>query len=244
MSIKSFKELDLQCQARVGEDNGKFGINSIYLPNPVLFTQSPTYCFIGMEPSLSGNTPEAFQGLVNRGFQNFLCSEGDFTLHYCAFHFLCFGSFDYHITDISKGAMNTGIANDFRKERWADWLTILQQELMFLNASRLIAIGSVSKKFMETNGFSLACSITHYSQNNSGYFSRCYENLQESLPANLHRTLKEFADNLLDSLNYPKALKAEILSNIFNKELTPWKQGRFLNYRDTFSVIANSNAAK
>jgi hypothetical protein len=44
---------------------------------------------------------------------------------------------------------------------------------------------------------------------------------------------------MLDDQNYNAQLKIEILSRLFNNELSIWKKGLFLKYMDEFSVTRN-----
>jgi hypothetical protein len=234
--IQPFVAFRRLCEDRVNQDNSDFGINSFYLPNPI-FTHAPEWCLVAMEPSLGGMSPEDFQNQVNRGFLNFLWSEGDFILHYCAFAFLCKEAFRYHITDISKGAMNTAVANSQRVERYDNWLVILQQELTLLDNPRLIAIGSRASDFLRKRNFPLSFSIMHYSQNNNARFRDYYRQHPNTSIANaIHVKLRDFAAGLLNTLNYDSGLEHSILSRLFNAELSEWKKGLFLSYMDSFSA--------
>ncbi len=223
------------CEDRVGRDNIDFGITSFFLPNP-FFTNTPTWCLVAMEPSLGGMSPETFQAQLDRGFLNFLWSEGDFILHYCAFTFLCRQAFDYHITDISKGAMNTAVANSQRAERYENWLVLLKHELKLLDNPTLVAIGSRANDFLRKKNFVVDRSVMHYSQNNSARFRDYYLNHPDnSVATTVHSTLKDFSAGLLDSLNYSSDLRDSILSRLFNAELSVWKKGLFLSYMDSFT---------
>ena len=51
--------------------------------------------------------------MINEGFRNFLWSIEDFLFHYSIYHYL---SPNYYITDISKVAVKTKIANETRKK--------------------------------------------------------------------------------------------------------------------------------
>jgi hypothetical protein len=224
------------CEYRVRQDNQVFGITSFYLPNP-FFTNAPKWCLVAMEPSLGGMTPEKFQSELNRGFLNFLWSEGDFILHYCAFTFLCSQSFDYHITDISKGAMKTAVANSRRSERYDNWLALLKHELRLLNNPRLIAIGSRADAFLRKKNFVVDRSIMHYSQNNSVRFRDYYlQHPNNSVADAVHTKLRDFSAGLLDLVIDNSGLKDSILSRLFNVELSVWKKGLFLSYMDAFST--------
>ena len=226
-------------KTQVESDNQQFGIHSIYLPNP-LFTATPKYCLVAMEPSLGGMKPEVFQNWVNQGFMNFLLSEGDFILHYCTYTFLCNNSFSYQISDISKGAMNTDLANRQRKERYSNWLEILKEELELFDNPKLISVGSKAKEFLHKEGFQSQACVIHYSQNNCGRFGKYYEqHSQKFLTENIHIELKEFTEKILDAANYDDEMKNSILNKVFNKELSDWKKGMILHYIDKFSIENN-----
>ncbi|MGH9941059.1 MAG: hypothetical protein ACRD9R_01725, partial [Pyrinomonadaceae bacterium] len=134
--IQSFDELQKLFKARVELDNAQFGIKSLYLPNPI-FTPTQKYCLIAMEPSWVD------QDRISRGFKNFVGGEGDSILQDCAYTFLCHDSFDYHITDISKGAVRTEEAKVKRNIRRANWLSLLKQELEFFGNPSVITIGRI-----------------------------------------------------------------------------------------------------
>jgi hypothetical protein len=222
-------------QSQVERDNIQFDIQSVYIPNPI-FTVTPKYCLIAMEPSMGRITPKEFQAQVNQGFKNFLYSEMDFILHYCAYTFLCDKSFAYQITDISKGAMKTKIASIQRKMRYANWLEILKQELEFFGNPRLATIGYSAKYFVGNKGLKEQFSLTHFSPQNSRIFRLYYErHSKKSLVDDIHVVLKEFATNILGAQNYGAELKTRILGRLFKNELSVWKRGLFLNYMDQFS---------
>lgn len=119
VTANSFNDLADVFKAQVAHDNKTFGIESIYLPNPRLTPDDPNYCLVAMEPSLAGMTASAFRDWVNRGYLNFVYYETDLILHYCAYNYLCDKHFKYHVTDISKGAMNTRLAVQHRNRRYA-----------------------------------------------------------------------------------------------------------------------------
>lgn len=238
-SINSQFDLHNLFSDQVNKDNLQFKINSIHLPNPI-YTLSPKYCLVAMEPLLSGKTPELFQSWINKSFKNFLYSHGDFILHYCAYTFLCHESFDYHITDISKGAMNTTLANKQRKDRYSNWLNILNYEFEFFGNPLLIGVGRTATEFLSKAGFQTEFSVMHYSQNNCARFNNYYQNHPKQYPThNLHIKLKNFAMQLLEKADYKKEMRDFTLNKIFNKELSNWEKGMFLNYMDKFSSTAN-----
>lgn len=229
--------LDNLFRERVNEDNAQFNLDSIFIPNFV-HTLKPKYCLVAMEPSLAGKTPEEFQGWINRGFHNFIYSEGDFILQYCAYKYLCNESFDYHITDISKGAMNTKIAGRQRNIRYSAWLKVFRHEIEFFGTPDLIGVGRAASEFLHKNELKTVLSVMHYSQNNCVRFRDYYlQHSMQRMPANIHLQIKDFAENLLNQIITDKKLKEFILSRIFRNEFSDWKKGLFLHYRNVFPSI-------
>jgi len=240
-SIQSLNDFHKLCEKQTLADNLQFGINSIYLPNPI-FTPTPKYCLVAMEPSLGGMAVEIFQNLINQGFKNFLYSQGDFILHYCAYNFLCNGSFDYLISDLSKGAMKTNLANSERNTRYENWQNIFRQELGFFGNPYLISVGRTVENFLISKGFKVETYVMHYSGQNSIRFTSYYNQHSEKfLTDNLHIKLKEFAARTFQMLEYPPELQTQILGRLFNKELAPSRKGMFLYYMDKFSETAAAN---
>ena len=127
-------DLSPKFQQRVLQDVKDFGIDSVYIPNPI-FTEKPLFALIGMESATGGKGVKEVAKNVNEGFKNFLTSEQDFILHYCAYTYLCKGQFQYLITDISKGAMLTKLASKYRHRRYQAWCPLLKEELSFQQAA-------------------------------------------------------------------------------------------------------------
>ena len=233
-SIQSLDDLHRLCENQVARDNIQFGLEpaSLYLPNPI-FTLTPKYCLIAMEPSL------VEKALVDQGYKNFVGCGGNGILQYCAYTFLCHESFDYQITDISKGTMKTDIADNWRNIRYTNWLSILKQELEFFGNPSLVAIGSKAKNFLTKKDFELCCSLMHYSQRNNKQFRDYYEqHTKKYLADGIHIRLKEFVTKMMEKLNYTSEMKAFVLTGQLNDELPIWKRGMFLYYMDEFSKIA------
>jgi hypothetical protein len=195
-----------------------------------------------MEPSWGRRTLEEFQALVNRGFKNFVGSDGDSILQYCAYTFLCHESFTYQITDISKGAMKTTVASVQRKIRYANWLSNLKRELEFFGNPQLIAIGSTANNFLNKTSLKVRLCLTHFSQQNSRIFRKYYEQHPNKFLADgIHIALKDFVARMMAELNYDPEMRTFILKGLFNNELSIWKRGMFLSYMDQFSAMAAAN---
>lgn len=237
MPFRSIEEYHHACQAQVAIDAGN-GVHSIYLPNTV-FTEKPKYCLITAEPSLSGMPPAAFQGLIDRGFTNFLFSRGDFVLQYCAYKFLCGENFDFIVTDLSKGAMTVNNAGVRRDTRYNAWLAILQQELMFYGNPRKIAVGRVVETFLDNNRLEAELYTRHYSGNNNADFKNFYDQHPEDqhLANDLDERLRDFIEELFSKINYPDDLRHETLNRIFRNPLPISSKGMSLEYRHEFLAL-------
>jgi|ERR1044072_835813 hypothetical protein len=233
--MSNFDELFLD---QVRRDNAQFGIESVYLPNPV-FTSAPDYCFIAMEPSLGRMSLDVFTERRKQGFLNFLLSEEDFILQYCAHKFLCNGAFRYAITDISKGAIKVSMATRDRRSRYENWKPLLRMEIEVLGHPKLIAIGGAAREFLKRESFGCEFEIRHFSLQNNSKFSKDYEDSLEKIEAeNIEVKLREFANILLEANGYGKDLKNWVLGKVFTKKLSTWKKGLFLNYKKSFSEFA------
>ena len=129
--------------------------NSVFLPN--IPPKGPVdFVFVGMEPSYdkyAKNRDDA-ERQISSGYRNFMYSLEDFILHYCIRHYLCNDGSQYYITDLSKGAMKTKIANKERRKRYQDWYPLLQKELSLVakNTAKIIAIGQCVKQFLDDQG--------------------------------------------------------------------------------------------
>jgi len=78
----------------------------VFLPNPE--PEGPVnYVLICMEPSLGrwARSREEAAAKVKKGFRNFLPSDETSILHFSIRRYLCGPSERYHITDLSKGAV-------------------------------------------------------------------------------------------------------------------------------------------
>ncbi len=103
--------------------------NSEYIPNPYL-SHSPKYFLIGEEPGpgMHSTTVKYEQPI------EYISSFKNIIMHYCAYHYLCEESFDYHFTDISKQFKKSKDAN---KKGGRDdnelWYPLLEKEVKILS---------------------------------------------------------------------------------------------------------------
>ena len=153
----------------------------VYLPNRI--PDDPVdYVLIGAEPSGTWDSQEAVAS-IERGFKNFHGSWGDFILHYSIREFLLEHGQTYYLTDLSKGAMPTILAEYGRSDRYARWFPLLKKELEMAAKpdATVIAIGKSTAKFLNKrilNGHK-GHSIVHYSQQAAGSWKRVAESNEE-----------------------------------------------------------------
>ncbi len=243
--MKKLKDLENDFYRMVIEESIKDEIQSFYMPNPPICT-TPEFCLIGMEPSLKWmekekrllKNPSKFPEELRFERMNFLFSEEDFILHYCAFHYLCKGEYKYYVTDISKGAMLTKNAGKQRTDRYRRWLPLLEEELEILGNPMKISIGKAPADFLQKNNVAVHSSIMHYSKRNSVRYNPVYRAFEpkESL-TNIHRELREFSINLLEHLQFPSEFLSKKVNRIFQDGLSDWKKGIYLHYKNIFTEI-------
>jgi len=147
-----YKELENRFKQQVELDRIRYP-DSVFLPN-IPPHDKVDFVFIGMEPSYNKwakNIADA-EEQISSGYRNFMYSLEDFILHYCIRRYLCHDGSTYYITDLSKGAMNTKIADIEREERYQNWYPLLQDELSIVakESRKLFAIGTRVKQFLES----------------------------------------------------------------------------------------------
>ncbi len=230
-------DLSPKFQQRVLQDVKDFGIDSVYIPNPI-FTEKPLFALIGMESATGGKGVKEVAKNVNEGFKNFLTSEQDFILHYCAYTYLCKGQFQYLITDISKGAMLTKLASKYRHRRYQAWCPLLKEELSaFSRPPIAIAIGIGTRHQLNKLGFPVEHYVRHYSSQLSGYYNtRAPEDWQADT---VHISLKDFARKLLGlkDVGYTDDMQKRKLDKVFTRHLSRWKHGLLAEYTKVFKDI-------
>jgi hypothetical protein len=230
-----FHELESLFIRQVKKDAKKFSDDCTYLRNPKISSR-PAFCLVAMEPSLIKWTVEEMEDATSKGFINFLDSEEDFIVHYCAYRYLCNSSFAYHITDISKGAMHTAVARRNRAARYKEWLPLLDQELDLLGRPKVIALGIGTNKFLQEHKLSnLSGAVLHYSGRNGARFLVALHSAPEGKePDALEEKLREFTKKLMVHCGYDTSRINDHLQKRFHRPLTDWKKGLFLTYRKRF----------
>jgi hypothetical protein len=156
----AYQDLERRMNARSEADG------HVYVPNPT--PNGPVeYVFVCMEPSfgrIADSNAEAREK-VEAGFRNFLYSMDDFILHFCINRYLCRAGEQYHITDLSKGAMLVEDAGQSRSKRYDRWYPLLEDEIALVarpNAT-VFAVGKQVEDYLNEQGLESAIRILHYS---------------------------------------------------------------------------------
>jgi len=138
--------------------------NAVYLPNNYP-TNRAKYVFITMEPSLGrwGKDEIKAKKRIADGFKNFLWSSEDFIFQYAISKYL---SVDYLITDISKIAINSKVANINRQDIYKEWIVYLEKEIKKMSIIKpvIFSVGNVVDVFIKKNIPRISpTKIIHYS---------------------------------------------------------------------------------
>ncbi len=159
-----YRALELKFKDRIQIDNQTllkdYPEKSYYLPN--VEPKGPVdFVLVAMEPSGTGQA----DGPSNVP-RNFMASYEDFLMQFCLRKYLCRAGQSCHVTDVAKGGMPTAQAKETRKERWAVWYPLLEEELRLVSMrdAKIIALGRTVERFLinkKTPG--LFGSIPHFS---------------------------------------------------------------------------------
>jgi hypothetical protein len=164
-----YSALEKRLAAKAAEE-GTFFLPNLVPSGPVDFV------FIAMEPSLGrwAKSADEAKHKVSQGFKNFLWSTEDFLLHFSIREFLCDQDQQYHLTDLSKGAMTTAAAHSARSDRYKGWYSLLQEELglISLPTTRRFLIGQRVENFLTQQGFTEFTPLLHYSWQAAKYRDR------------------------------------------------------------------------
>ena len=250
---KLYLELEMKFRSQVEQDKTIFKDQieeAYFVPNPY-FSSDPKYCLIALEPSF-GLQRELIKVEFLNSFKNFL-------IHYCAYNYLCKGSFDYHITDISKSAMKAKEAGapGIRSLVYKNWLPLLKEELQVLSGGnkdrpKVITIGKTVQNHLENYEppIKVAKNVLHYSENNNSRFMKYVAGLGSTNSLDydiLFDNVREFGIALMKFLNFSiedleYKLKPE--NGIFNKDgFSDNRKNQHLNrfyyYKTEFEKISN-----
>ena len=148
--LEKYENLERVFERQVAKDYAELGIKSVFLPN--IRPEGPVdFVLIGQEPSCGNGNPDKAREVTDRVDRNFSGSLEDFILHFCVKKYLCKGGKTYYLTDLSKGAMKTGVADREREKRYEEWYPLLKRELRVVAkpGAQAISIGRTVQCFLE-----------------------------------------------------------------------------------------------
>jgi hypothetical protein len=219
--------------------------DSVYLPNPRP-SRPVEHVFICMEPSLGAwcRSKEEARSKVEHGFRNFLYSMEDFLLHYAAVEYLCRPGEDYHITDVSKGAMLVREAECDRRDRYERWYELLLEELSLVAAPKatLFAVGKPVEVFLSAVGFGTRVTrLLHYSgraarARNAAIIGneRAFEVFRGNVS---HDDVLSVAKDVLERAGLPQPFYSETHNRLTRAKLTDSRRKLLFSYRLAFTAL-------
>ena len=166
---EAYRELEKEFAERVEQDNERWNLQSIFLPN--ITPKAPVdYVLVGMEPSLGrwGRTKETAQKKIDEGFRNFSGAPQDSFIHFCIKTFLCPDGETYYLTDLAHGAMLTTSPGAGNTDKYNAWYPLFEKELGLVAKprARIISIGDRVGRFLSNKGlYGHSGTIPHYSDN-------------------------------------------------------------------------------
>ncbi|MGB8836401.1 MAG: hypothetical protein WCC67_06630 [Candidatus Acidiferrales bacterium] len=216
----------------------------IFLPNPE--PEGPVdYVLICMEPSLGrwARSPEEAKSKVDAGFRNFLFSTEVSILHFCIRRYLCKPTQQYHITDLSKGAMHVKVAGRERTQRWDRWYPLLQDEINLVAKSdaAIVAVGKDVFQYLERRGFQRLCRIIHYSGLNGRARKReiepCKDAFEEFRGSVSIKDVAATAEAVFRKARVPTEMRDKELSRLSGSDLTDSRHMLIFSYKSAFESV-------
>jgi hypothetical protein len=214
----------------------------VYLPNPTPQSQVD-HVFICMEPSRGhwASGRQEAQSRINAGFRNFLSSMEDFLLHFAARHYLCSAGEEYHVTDLSKGAILVEVANVDREDRYDRWYPLLLDELRLIArpGARIFAVGRPVALHLEKRDFPMEFRrILHYSGQAAAGRNACIEGLESDFEAFrgsvTHEDILANAREVLTRAQIPDEIQRVTLARLRRRQLTESRLKLLFCYRLSF----------
>lgn len=197
------------------------------------------FLFVGMEPSLGTWARDDGDAVrqIKSGFRNFMYSLEDFSLHFSIRRFLCRESQSYHLTDISKGAMTTAKAQKNRADRYENWISLLQEEILLLTPSRIFSIGKNVSDTLKRHGLATEL-LLHYSRQAAGYRNQYVEGKELDFRRFANsiniRDIQQVVENVLLETNYPDPFAADVRKRIERAKLEDSLKKLLFGYKTIF----------
>jgi len=211
---------------------------------PISYT--PKYCLVALEPNYGLKETE------NEINYHFTGSQRTLLLNFLVYE-LCGNKFDYHLTDICKTPMSSGLANKVRKDLYAykeeniqSWYELFEQEIQLFKDVKIIPIGATVEKYLQNvNNICLLKPIFHYGTQLNATFNEEFEKRNLSLEtvnkADFIENLVEFSKKLFIHLNFDKAMIDKKIDILFQKGVSDFIIKKYLVYTEQFKEIAKDN---
>ena len=228
------------------------GEGSVYLPN-LTPAHRVDYLFVAMEPSLgwwagsNSHAAEEAEKKVRQGFKNFLWSYEDFLFHWCIRTYLC-GIGDYHLTDISKGAMTNREAETNSLKRYEEWYPLLKEEVKLVGSPgvKVFAVGRAVKVFLDSKKecwpWSEPIQILHYTRTAASHRKIFAEENKDQfshflneLPEGVDQGIKAVASDLVKRAKVSSELRQDILDRLKKADLTESRRQLLFYYKTIFT---------
>ena len=223
---------------------------SLYLPNHR--PDAPAdFVLIGAEPSLEIWAPDPDTGRekLAKGLKNFAWSWGDFILHHCIREYLCADGETYYLTDLSKGAMPTALAEYDRMKRYDRWFPLLEKELEIVAKPNplVIAIGKSTGDFLRSKGLKGYSDdiVVHFSQQASSIWKKVAESNQELfdgfVPTVSPRVIKRTVEQVLKEADMDSFLDETLKRLTVGAGLTESRKQLMFTYKVQFGDIRSKH---
>ena len=250
-------EDEFKAQCLKDRNTAEFQISeSEYISVPFL-SDNPDFVLIALEPGF-----RKVKLLIDI---DFLGSLKNFLIHYCAYYYLSNEGFNYHITDISKSAMKSSIANkkDMRNKVYPNWYPLLQKEINILSKTSntkspiIIPLGPTVRDFLSKGNieFNTNNVVLHYGKRNDYRFRNYYNEYFNNITINfdeIFEKLREFAEKIANFLSFSQEQKDDLFNGGKNHkgvfDITQYSTEqkeqivfRYLYYKKMFKNISQNN---
>ena len=220
-TIREYLKLEEEMREQVDRDNRimrDVGGKCVYLPcmRP---KGKVDFIFVAMEPRIERWVPfKKFEELCGKGFVNFIGDMYCAAVHHSIWRALEIQEFSrYHITDLSKGAMSTRLADIKRNERYERWKPLLKKEIEILSkhhVTEVIALGEEARIVVGEIIGKNPLTLYHYSRVNTHFKNKIVRNGWEQEynrlnKAQLKKDIVTFNKNELLPLLPPEVMDME-----------------------------------
>jgi len=150
----------------------------------------------------------------------------------------------YHITDLSKGAMDVRRAGTSRNERYDRWYSLLQDEINLVAApgASIVAVGKVVYDYLAHKGFERPFTgVIHYSGQAGRARNEGIRGREDRFEAFSHSVcsdaLTATAKDIFKASRVPANFRDETLSHLAKTQLTESRKKLIFNYKQSFESI-------